>query len=164
MPKFPSYRNQKIDFQNKLINWFLYDGNFWRLMRTLAGFVPFWSCVDIWSACQLLYLFWMNDIAALFTDKSKGWNLLVRLWDTITISQLFSPYSSLKVSLSSPLNVSILIKECCYDGECWIFQVAKNYLFKKFHRFVSAQSFPIKVTKKEKGKENFRRLRLVFPE
>ena len=103
----------------------------------MAGFVPFWSCADIWSACQLLYLFWMNDIAALFTDKSKGWNLLVRLWDTITISQLFSPYSSLKVSLSSPLNVSILIKECCYDGGCWIFQVAKNNLFKKFQICVS---------------------------
>ena len=32
----------------------------------------------------------MNDFAALFTDKSNGWKLLVRLKGTITTSQLFA--------------------------------------------------------------------------
>ena len=49
---------------------------------TLVGSFPFWSCIITWSANQSLYLFWMNDFAALFTDKSNGWNLLVRLLGT----------------------------------------------------------------------------------
>ena len=29
---FPSYRNQSIDLQCKLIDWFLYDGKYWSLL------------------------------------------------------------------------------------------------------------------------------------
>ena len=29
---FPSYRNQSIDLQSKLIDWFLYDGEHWSLI------------------------------------------------------------------------------------------------------------------------------------
>ena len=52
---------------------------------TSVGYFPFWSSVNTWSANQSLYLFWMNDFAALYTDKSNSWNLLVRLWGTITV-------------------------------------------------------------------------------
>ena len=41
----------------------------------------------------------MNDFAALFTEKSDGWNLLVLLWGTITISQLFWAHSYSNVSV-----------------------------------------------------------------
>ena len=78
---------------------------------TSVGSFPFLSCVNTWSANQSLYLFWMNAFAAFFTDKSNGRNL--RLWGTITTSQLFSAHSFFNVSLSCPLKVSTIIKACC---------------------------------------------------
>ena len=76
-----------------------FKSNDFDYILTSVGSVSFWSCTDTVSANQSLYLFWMNDFSTLFTDKSKDWNLLVRLWGTITTSRLFSPHSSFKGSL-----------------------------------------------------------------
>ena len=87
----------------------LKSGNLDDILTSVGSF-PFWSSINTWSANQSLYLFWMNDLTGFFTDKSNGWNLLVRLWGTITSSQLFSAHSFFNVSLSCPLKVSIIIK------------------------------------------------------
>ena len=103
------------------------------ILTSVGSFAFIRSCVNSWSANQSLYLLWMNDFAALFTDKSSVWNLLVRLWGTITTWQLFSTLSFFNVSLSCPLKVSIIIKAYCSKS---IFQVRRNYFFKKFNRFL----------------------------
>ena len=89
---------------------------------TSVGSVPFWSYADTWLANQSLYLFWMNAFAVLLTDKSKDWNSFVRLWGTITTSQLFSPHSSLKASL--------------FWCHARYLSSRENYLFEKLHRFL----------------------------
>lgn len=93
---------------------------------TLVGSFAIWSCVDTWSGNQLLHLFWMDDFAALLTDKSKGWNLLVRLWVAITTLQLFSPQNSLKISLCCPLKVPIIIKEYLTRNLCHVWNFLKR--------------------------------------
>ena len=80
---------------------------------TSVGYFPFWSYVNTWSANQSLYLFWMNDFIVLFTNKSNGQDLLVRLRGTTTTSQLFSAHSFFNVLLPCPWKVSMIIKTCC---------------------------------------------------
>ena len=126
-------------------------------------------CVDTWSANQSLYLFWMTHSATFFTNKFTGWNLLVRLWGNITTSQLFSPHSSLKVSLFCPLKVSItvLLKNAVLTGIlCHVryFPSRENLSLRKIPEIsVLDKWFSVSVTEME-GQENFGRLRLVFPE
>ena len=41
-------------------------------IQTSVGSFPFWSCVNIWSANQSLYLFWMNDFTTVQTNPTVG--------------------------------------------------------------------------------------------
>ena len=70
---------------------------------TRPGVIPFDNCLLTQSTYQMLNLFEMNLFAAWFTLISTGWNLLIRLWGTRTISQLFFVLSRFISSLPWPL-------------------------------------------------------------
>ena len=70
---------------------------------TRPGVIPFDNCLLTQSTYQVLNLFEMNLFAAWFTLISTGWNLLIRLWATITISQSFFVLSRFISALSWPL-------------------------------------------------------------
>ena len=100
---------------------------------TSVGSTSSWSCPETYHQTSH-YMFWMNDFAALFTDESKRRNFLVRLWVTITTSQLFSQHSYLALSRCPfLLNIVALTGNICHVWHT--FQVGKNYLFEKLHRF-----------------------------
>ena len=75
---------------------------------TRPGVIPFDNCLLTQSTYQVLNLFEMNLFAAWFTFISTGWNLLIRLWATITISQSFFVLAA--------INLPALIKERCLSG------------------------------------------------
>ena len=97
---------------------------------------------DTWSA-NLSYLCWLNDFAVLFTEKSKSWNLLVSLRDTISRHHSCFHHTILSMChyltlWRCPLllkNTILTSKKNNYSVLFDIFQVGNNYLFEKFHIF-----------------------------
>ena len=83
---------------------------------TSPGATPFDNCLLTLSAYHALNLFEINFFADWLMLISKGWNLFVRLCGTITNSQLLFKYNHFIPSLSWPLKVSIIIKDCCSSG------------------------------------------------
>ena len=106
-----------------------------------VGLFPLFSCIGTWLENQSLYRFWRkHSFSALFTLISNGRNFLVRLWGTITTSQLFSGHSSLRILLPWPLNMSIIITQLLlYRISLFFFghvKAWKNNLFKEFDGFL----------------------------
>ena len=60
-----------------------------KLTLTSAGALPSLSCWLTFSAYHSLNILVINFFAFWLTVRSSGWNLLVRLWGTITNSKLF---------------------------------------------------------------------------
>ena len=74
------------------------------------------SCLVTCSVCHMLYFSLMKLFAGLLKVISSGCHLLVRLWGTMTRTQLFSRHSLATSSLSCPLIVSIITRLICSIG------------------------------------------------
>ena len=85
--------------------------NFDVILMLAEPILFFFNWTDTSPENQSLYWFCMNALVALFTLISRSWNFFVS--GTITILQLFLEHNSFRMSLSWPLNVSMIIKECC---------------------------------------------------
>ena len=91
---------------------------------------------------NILLFSFFKAFAASFTLISRGWNLLVKLWGTMTTSQLFSKQSSLNLSFSWPLKVSMITRAFSYSGypfsreNCYNhLEIWKDNLLEKFNWF-----------------------------
>ena len=117
----------------------------------------------MFAALSLYYafnLFQINFFPHGLRLISKGWNLFFRLCGTITNSQLLFAHNRFKSSLSWPLKVSIIIKECWFSGYPSSFFLTEKYgkiitLNRSSHFSKLDQCFGVNVTRKLEKNVNF---------
>ena len=108
---------------------------------TFEGSVARASWADTCFENQLLYLLEINVLAGLLTDTSKGWNLFLRLYETMTTLHKFSSQSSFRHAIILALKKIhyhqriLVFEDTFFLFNC--FQVRKYNIHEKLHRLWS---------------------------